>query len=320
MEYSIIGIVAIIVNIIINRDVYGFGKNRPDTDVMKAYRIFNYAILTYHVTDVLWGFFDAAGTQIPLYIDTIIYYLAMYMAVMFWARYVVKYLDDHGAFSKILLIAGNVLLAVEVIALVLNHFNHFFFWVDEAGDYHAYTFRYVALVIQIVMLLAASCYAFARQKSAEEHVLKGRYRTIGAFGITMVVAIGIQFFFPLLPFYSIGYLIGTCLIHSCIIEDENEELRKKADEANEAKTSFLFNLSHDIRTPMNAILGFTDIGLRHIDSRTAVEESLEKIKTSGGHLLSLINDILEMSHIESGNLSTMGSRLTYVRQSPASKI
>ena len=81
-----------------------------------------------------------------------------------------------------------------------------------------------------------------------------------------------------------------------------DEKLKLSEAANRSKTEFLFNMSHDIRTPMNAILGYTDIGLRHMDDSVTVSDSLTKIKTAGGHLLNLINDILEMSRIESGKL------------------
>ncbi len=72
--------------------------------------------------------------------------------------------------------------------------------------------------------------------------------------------------------------------------------------ASKSKTEFLFNMSHDIRTPMNAILGYADIAVKHRDDQRRVDESLSKIKVAGEHLLSLINDILEMSRIESGKL------------------
>ena len=82
---------------------------------------------------------------------------------------------------------------------------------------------------------------------------------------------------------------------------EREKLRL-AEASNKSKTEFLFNMSHDIRTPMNAILGYTDIGLRHGDDAVRTTENLKKIKIAGGHLLNLINDILEMSRIEAGKL------------------
>ncbi len=81
-----------------------------------------------------------------------------------------------------------------------------------------------------------------------------------------------------------------------------EEALLQANKANEAKSVFLSNMSHDIRTPMNAIVGFTNLALTHIERRNQIEEYLGKIMTSGNHLLSLINDVLDMSRIESGKI------------------
>ncbi len=88
-----------------------------------------------------------------------------------------------------------------------------------------------------------------------------------------------------------------------------KEARERAEEASNAKTTFLFNMSHDIRTPMNAILGYTDIAMNHIDEYDRVSDSLKKIKLSGGHLLNLINDILEMSRIEAGKMEIVTAPL-----------
>ncbi len=75
-----------------------------------------------------------------------------------------------------------------------------------------------------------------------------------------------------------------------------------AQHANRAKTTFLNNMSHDIRTPMNAIIGFTSLAATHIDNPEQVQAYLSKITTSSNHLLSLINDVLDMSRIESGKV------------------
>ncbi len=81
-----------------------------------------------------------------------------------------------------------------------------------------------------------------------------------------------------------------------------EDALQQANRANKAKSIFLSNMSHDIRTPMNAIVGFTALAITHIERKEQVEEYLKKIMTSGNHLLSLINDILDMSRIESGKI------------------
>ena len=76
----------------------------------------------------------------------------------------------------------------------------------------------------------------------------------------------------------------------------------QAQHANQAKTTFLSNMSHDIRTPMNAIIGFATIAVSHIDNKDQVRDCLQKVLSSSNHLLSLINDILDMSRIESGKV------------------
>lgn len=76
----------------------------------------------------------------------------------------------------------------------------------------------------------------------------------------------------------------------------------QAQHANSAKSTFLSNMSHDIRTPMNAIIGFTTIAASHIDNKSQVQDCLQKVLASSNHLLSLINDILDMSRIESGKV------------------
>ena len=104
---------------------------------------------------------------------------------------------------------------------------------------------------------------------------------------------------------------GIVLGFRSVDEEIRREMEKKglledalmqANRASRAKSVFLSNMSHDIRTPMNAIVGFTALAITHIDHREQVEEYLKKIMTSGNHLLSLINDVLDMSRIESGKI------------------
>ena len=90
-----------------------------------------------------------------------------------------------------------------------------------------------------------------------------------------------------------------------ILDSSRQELQSAlagAQEANEAKSRFLSNMSHDIRTPLNAILGMTDIALAHTDSPERMTDCLLKVRQASGHLLSLVNNVLDMSRIESGRL------------------
>ena len=83
---------------------------------------------------------------------------------------------------------------------------------------------------------------------------------------------------------------------------QEEKLKKAyavAENANKAKTEFLNNMSHDIRTPMNAIIGFSDIIAEHPDDEEIVKNAIFKIQASGEILLKIINDVLDLSKIES---------------------
>ena len=91
--------------------------------------------------------------------------------------------------------------------------------------------------------------------------------------------------------------------------DHLQEAAAQAQQANMAKTTFLSNMSHDIRTPMNAIIGYTNLAKREGTSETELHKYLGKISSSSQHLLALINDVLEMSRIESGKMDLEPTRL-----------
>lgn len=94
---------------------------------------------------------------------------------------------------------------------------------------------------------------------------------------------------------------------------ELDKTKQKAEHANRAKSEFLSNMSHDIRTPMNAIVGMTAIATKNIDKPDQVKDCLRKITLSSRHLLGLINDVLDMSKIESGKL-TLDMELISLRE------
>ncbi|WP_458862099.1 ATP-binding response regulator [Acidaminobacterium chupaoyuni] len=100
--------------------------------------------------------------------------------------------------------------------------------------------------------------------------------------------------------------LKTALSYQKVLEEE----KKQAEAANRAKSAFLFNMSHDIRTPMNAILGFSDIAIQNIDDRDKALDALNKAKFSGKHMLSIINDILDMSSIESGKIEIQSEAIS----------
>lgn len=99
-------------------------------------------------------------------------------------------------------------------------------------------------------------------------------------------------------------LLALLLVYASM-HKRNDRLwmeKMQAEESSKAKSAFLSNMSHDIRTPMNAIIGFTNLALKNVEEPDKIRDYLTKILTSGNHLLALINDVLEMSRIESGKI------------------
>ena len=118
-------------------------------------------------------------------------------------------------------------------------------------------------------------------------------------------------FFVFILAISLGFLLLYMRLHEkkrLLVQEQayavkQEQLAEAAQAANKSKTSFLFNMSHDIRTPMNAIIGFANLAQNAKCSTEQMHSYLSKILVASQHLLSLINDILEMSRIESGKIT-----------------
>ena len=135
------------------------------------------------------------------------------------------------------------------------------------------------------------------------------YLVVGFFGKPDLVMSGILFGGSIFVF--IMYLMLNGITKRIL---ENEQLEAKlmaAEESSRAKTSFLSNMSHEIRTPMNAIIGLDNIALRNPNLQPQTREQLEKIGASAKHMLGLINDILDMSRIESGRMALKNEEFSF---------
>ncbi len=355
--YSIVGILAVIMLFITNRDIFFHATVRfpelgqvhsldPESELEKKlqlerlprsqqdlprrrYRLFLCGVLGFYLTDALWGILFALGLPRCLFVDTSLFFFVMALAILFWTRYVISYLDTAKNFGKLVYVFGVVFLVLELAAVVVNLFRPVLFWFDADGSYHAGSLRYATFGLQGLMFLLIALHILY-VGGVSEGAISRHYLAIGLFGMAMVVFITVQLFFPMLPLYAMGYMIGTCLIHSFVVEDEKEVYREElekaldrerkqledlkegrkalraaltvAQKASKAKTAFLSNMSHEIRTPMNAIIGLNSIAMEEPSISVAVKEHLVKINSSAHHLLDIINDILDMTRIESGSL------------------
>ena len=218
MYYASFGVLSLILHIIINHE-YLWNKDKTVfTATVNKYRNFMISVMVYYVSDIMWGFFYDSRI-IPLaYADTVLYFFSMVLSVLLWTRFVISYLDQIGRFGRFLTYAGWTIFTTEIICLIINIFNPIIFEFSDTKEYLPGMARFITLAMQVVLFLLSSvyCIVIALRSEGKQRI---RHKTIGFTGVVMSVFIVLQTVFPLLPFYAIGLLIGTVLIHIFVEED-----------------------------------------------------------------------------------------------------
>lgn len=242
MYYAMVCIISLSVHLIINYQILINHHLANKTPALVTYRHFLIAVIFYYFTDILWEILAIFESKKYIFYETEIYYVVMAITLLFWTKFVIDYIKKESWFSRALKYAGWIFLIAQLISLTINLFYPIAFWFDEKGTYHTENARNINLLCQFIMFLATSLYMTAETLKSKEKI-KHRYRAIEMFGIVMTIFVTLQGFFPLLPFYAIGILLGTCLIHTFVLEDERtareEELERllKVEEIQEAELS-----------------------------------------------------------------------------------
>ena len=251
MYYSAIGLLAALILIIENQDILKNAKGSFEKPAWTVYRRFLYAVLVYYITDILWGILESRKLPTALFADTTVYFLAMAAGVFLWVQFTVSYLDEKSAFGQFLIYAGQAVALVIAAVTVVNIFLPVLFTVDSACVYQALPMRYVILAAQILLLLLISGYALSSLVKHPEE--SGRnVLAIAIFGFIMALCLFIQIWFPLLPFYSIAYMLGTSMLHTVVVNDEKEMIRGSLAEAEK-----IAELKQSITSLLNNMPGIT---------------------------------------------------------------
>ena len=231
MYYSAIGVLAILVLFIVNWDVMHKSKVY-DKPAWIVYRRFLFAVVAYYVTDVLWGVLEYYKLSAALFIDTTVYFMAMAVGLYFWAEYTVAYLNEKSTFGRALVYSGRIMVGLIIGMTVVNIFKPVLFTVDDKSAYEALPIRYIMLACQILFLLIISFHSLSSMfRTGFRSDKSKRFRILALFGIIMAVFLFIQLWFPYLPLYSIAYMLGTCLLHSFVANDEKEDYERELQEA-----------------------------------------------------------------------------------------
>ena len=262
--------------------------------------------------DGIWGVTasDVIINDTLLVITSTMFHLSAAFTPVVWLNFVLAYLEN-VRFYKAYTILVKVIFLLQAAIIFENISSRRMFGVNEAGEYTSTSVRRILFYIQyftyiLIGVISIVQYLRGRDLNLEEtsgRMVKKSYKSVLWFVAAPILTGIFQMLYPDAPAYSIGYMLGCCIIYSFVLTDMlNERVLEQAaaQAASSAKTAFLFNMSHDIRTPLNAITGFTAMAKKSVDDRDKLVDYLEKIDTSGEQLLNIINQILEMSRIESG--------------------
>ena len=226
MYYASIGVLSLILHIIINYDILFFRRSKDMSPAEIRYRRFLYSVMLYYASDIMWGTLYELRLIPLVYADTVIYFAAMVLSVLFWTRFVVAYLGSSNTFGKVLIYAGWMIFIYEISNLVLNFFIPIMFSFDSNMIYRPKNARYAALGIQIVMFFVTAVYTFIVSLKTEGKVRR-HHRTICLSGVIMTLFIVLQTVYPFLPYYAAGCLITTCLVNTFVEQDEKLERERK---------------------------------------------------------------------------------------------
>lgn len=222
MYYASIGIIALIVMVIINIEALRKVKNTSENNLRLKYRQYLLALIVFFLSDIMWGFFYEQRWLILTYMDTCLFFASMSLSVLFWTRAVVAFSRKKDKAGALLVKSGWAVFTFELVVLVLNLFIPIVFTFGKSKEYMPLPARYIGLFLQFILFLVTSVFAIVKAVRLKD-INCSHYRTIGISGIIMSFFITVQMFFPLMPFYSMGCLFGTCLIHTFVYKDKDIE-------------------------------------------------------------------------------------------------
>ena len=233
-----------------------------------------------------------------------------------WFRFSQNFVGDDFLKNKAINIAAAVPWLFNVVLIILTVLGTGTVWTIGDADMRYDRGPMFSLFSNLNMIYYFIPVVEILWKSIANKEQNRKYY-LSTLGFSLVPALGVFIYtyfipkFDIYPFQPFCFFLGVIFAYFFVIEQmekayqkkyekELEDALSKAEAASKAKSAFLFNISHDIRTPMNAILGFNNRAIRNIDDKEKVLDSLNKANLSGESLLGLINDILDMSRVESG--------------------
>ncbi|MCQ2451459.1 MAG: ATP-binding protein [Clostridia bacterium] len=319
--YAYVGAVcAGIIAIVLNRVKTTEYKETVDRNFCRALRFF----IAFCLVDAAWGIIGSPylGQNRTAYvISTYGFHFMAAWASFVCSFYVLSTLKLHKGWRIFFSCLRYIFITAQMLLIFQNIKTGYFFTIDENAVYHSSFLRPVSFYLQFCHYIPIIVFSLISMIISRRNEKLYTYRTALIFSALPLAFGFLQMLYPDGSFYSLGFLITAVTMYAFNVTKQREshlaavyeakeaekshakieEALEKAEAASSAKSVFLANMSHDIRTPINGIMGMVTLA-RKEEMNETVATYIDKIDTASNHLLSLVNDVLDMSRIESGRV------------------
>lgn len=233
------------------------------------------------------------------YLINVVTFAASALSSGFFMMYIIQYY--HGRGGQPLRRRTGIILQIYLLLTVLifssSVWNHWFFYITPEGGYHPGPIALLpaAMIVLPISGCGVIVWQYRQYSDRISNLLFGFYTP----------ALMLAGLVDALCTLSLHYVVVTWFVTMfyIFVELKNDEYAAALEQASQSKTVFLSNMSHDMRTPMNSIIGFANLAKKHVSDPERTLDYLDKISMSSRYLLSLINDILDMSRIENNKIT-----------------
>lgn len=264
-------------------------KDKIDRDIMNV--VFLGALLL--ISDSMTYLYDGVTTDLGFIINrlaTFLVYACNYSLLMLFGKCLIDYVKPNKK-QRYVFCVVFICIIISLIMLVASQFFDIIYYFDEFNVYHRTNLYFLS---QITSFIGIFCYGYFLLKNKNKMMKNEYYATLCYVVIPSLCTI-IQTFIYGFPFQILSLVISGWLLFLT----RDLAVRNNLKQALDSKDSYLSKMSHDLRTPLNGIIGLLDINDNHPDDTELNQRSRDKARVAANHLLSLLNDVLELSKLDS---------------------
>ena len=264
-------------------------KDKIDRDIMNVVSLG--ALLL--ISDSMTYLYDGVTTDVGFIINrlaTFLVYACNYSLLMLFGKCLIDYVKPNKK-QRCVFYVVFVCIIISLIMLVASQFFDIIYYFDEFNVYHRTNLYFLS---QITSFIGIFCYGYFLLKNKNK-MMKNEYYATLCYVIIPSLCTIIQTFIYGFPFQILSLVISGWLLFLT----RDLAVRNSLKQALDSKDSYLSKMSHDLRTPLNGIIGLLDINDNHPDDTELNQRSRDKARVAANHLLSLLNDVLELSKLDS---------------------